>query len=94
MTSMIIGQLLNFCLGEWAKKNSKRRIYMISCNVNSSSHLVNSQEHMDRAVKVNGLAAVFGEMTADAYVERKAGSVKVKETGLVSVLKKQDAAAA
>ena len=67
---------------------------MISCNVNSNSRLVNSQEHMDCTVEVNGLAAVVGEMKADAYKERKERLAKVKETSLVSILKKQDAAAA
>ena len=42
---------------------------------------------MDQAVEVNGLAAVLAEMKADAYVERKARPAKVKETGLVSILK-------
>mgnify|MGYP001002017224 FL=1 len=79
MKTMIMGQILNDCIGDGAKKKlAKCRINIISSNVNSYSRLVNSEEQLKNAVEVNGIAALLGEIRADADEERAAKAAKTK----------------
>ena len=57
---------------------AKRRINMITSNVNSYSRVVNSQEYLDAAMEINGLVAVLGEMKANADQEKAAKLVRPK----------------
>ena len=92
---MIMGQILNDCIGDGAKKKlAKRRINIISSNVNSYSRLVNSEEQLKNAVEVNGIAALLGEIRADADEERAAKAAKTKANDFEKAQRKNANAAA
>ena len=77
---VVMGQLIIDLVGLGTqKKNAKHRLEFISGNVNSYSRVMNSQQHLSLAVETNGLAAMIGEMEADAAVERAAKAASSKD---------------
>jgi hypothetical protein len=66
MKDVNMDQILHDSLGHGAKILAKRRINMISGNMNSCARLLNSKEQLDKTVEATELAAIIGEMRADA----------------------------
>jgi len=63
---LVLGRVLDDCLGDGAKKKlAKRQVDIITGNISSYSRVVNSQALLDLAVEANDIAAVIGEIRAD-----------------------------
>ena len=94
-SDVVIGQLINDLVEFGAqKKIAKRRAEFISGNVNSYSRIMNLQQHLSLAVEMNELAAMIGEMKADAAVERAAKSARLKDIKNEKERRKQACASA
>jgi hypothetical protein len=89
---VVSAQLLNDAVGDGAKKRmAKRRIDMITGNVNSYAKVRNSKEHLNHAIQMNQLASVIGSMKADTDIERAAKAAAKKADDDEKARKREEA---